>query len=213
MTSKVLRLTRKKNRLWRHGANDLSFQHANKELKYAVRRAKRNYERKIARLSKHESKIFYGYLNSKLKSRSGIGPLEVNGTKITEPVHLANELNSYFSSVYATSPYTRIPIPKEDNVVPFEPFQMHEVYECLCNVDKNSSPGPDGITNYFLFNAKDILCAPLTELINQSYESGDIPSTQREIGRRVCFQSVAKFRQKEFGNRLHGGNVPCHLSV
>ena len=75
MNKKIMRLIRKKRRVWRFYSTDprcardfASFQAYNKiqkEVKKAVQQAKRKLERKLAKESKKNPKAFYSYLKKK----------------------------------------------------------------------------------------------------------------------------------------------------
>jgi hypothetical protein len=65
------------------------------------RKAKRNFERKLAKDIKVNPKSFYAYVRSKTKVRDAVGPL-VNSAGIKESDHeeMCNILNDYFGTVF-----------------------------------------------------------------------------------------------------------------
>ena len=66
-----------------------------------VRKAKRNFELKLAQNIKSDSKSFYEYVRSTQNVRDKVGPLEDNaGDMVTEGFLMAEELNMHFSSVF-----------------------------------------------------------------------------------------------------------------
>ena len=68
-----------------------------------LRKAKRNFEKKLARESKTNPKAFYKYCNFKSKKRSNLIRLYTDNTKkslATSELENANILNNYFGSVY-----------------------------------------------------------------------------------------------------------------
>ena len=59
---------------------------ANKRATKEVRRAKFNYEKKLANNVKYDAKSFYAYVRSRSKSRSGIGVLDRDdGVRVESP--------------------------------------------------------------------------------------------------------------------------------
>ena len=69
----------------------------------AVRSAKMSFERKIALESKSKVKSFWNYINSKLKTRSGIDTLErSDGTLASSEADKVEVLNKFFASVFTT---------------------------------------------------------------------------------------------------------------
>ena len=177
MSDKILRLIRKKKTFWKRGKDDLSFKQVQKELRYAIRRAKLEHEKKVSELSRKHSKLFYNYLNSRLKNKSTIGPLLSNNQSITDPLQQSMIFNDYFSSVYRKDPVSRdnVFLSHDNSDTPIQ-FNIAEVHDVLKQLNKDSAPGPDGVSNTYLFNAKDYLCLPLQLLFNASLKTSQLPS-------------------------------------
>ena len=69
---------RKKRRLWatyKKTKEYLAYKRIEKETKRLVRRAKNQFEKKLAREAKKKPKMFYSYLRSKNANKSSVGPL------------------------------------------------------------------------------------------------------------------------------------------
>ena len=78
-----------------------------------VRKAKRNFEHKLAQNIKSDSKSFYAYVRSKQNARDKVGPLEDNaGYIIIEGCLMAEELNVHFSSVFTREDTSSLPVPE-----------------------------------------------------------------------------------------------------
>ena len=80
-------MLRKKHRLWQrwkeHSDDNLELKYkkqANKAAK-AVRLAKRDFERKVAKNIKTDSKSFFSYVRSKTRIKSAVGPLTDDNDK------------------------------------------------------------------------------------------------------------------------------------
>ena len=83
---------------------------ANKRAAKEVRRAKFNYEKKLADNVKYDAKSFYAYVRSRRKSRSGIGVLcRDDGVRVEPPEEVAKEFNEYFSLVFSLEDMTSFP--------------------------------------------------------------------------------------------------------
>ena len=66
-----------------------------------IRESKRSYEKKLACNIKNDSKNFYAYVRSKQNVQDKVGPLEDSaGNIISQGFLMAEDLNSYFSSVF-----------------------------------------------------------------------------------------------------------------
>ena len=74
-----------------------------------VKKAKGDFEIKLAAEIKRDSKPFFSYTRSKLRTKEQIGPLrDMNGNLIDEPKLMAMLLNEFFSSVFTTEDQTNI---------------------------------------------------------------------------------------------------------
>ena len=82
MNRNMLRMIRKKRRLWkwycqtRDYAELRAYKKVEQEVQLVVRRAKRDLERKLAKNARKNPKAFYAYLNNTAKSRPSIIPLK-----------------------------------------------------------------------------------------------------------------------------------------
>ena len=83
-------------RVYKHTGKDKDYEVYKEALNAAtneVRKAKRNFEHKLAQNIKSDSKSFYAYVRSKQNVRDKVGPLEDNaGNIITEGCLMAEEL-------------------------------------------------------------------------------------------------------------------------
>jgi len=84
----------------RDGQDYLNYAKARNSAKAEARKAVREYEHEIAKQSKRNPKSFFRYVNSKLKTRSGLTDLKSDdGGIISEDDKKASAFNSFFSSV------------------------------------------------------------------------------------------------------------------
>ena len=65
-----------------------------------MRLAKRNFERKLAKDAKKNSKAFYGYLKKKTGNKVTVGPLKEDGKLVTDDKLMVDKLNLFFCSVF-----------------------------------------------------------------------------------------------------------------
>ena len=107
LDNKTLRKIKKKHKLFqrylltKEGTDYLKFIQARKKCKRAIKTAKREYERKVAKHSKSNPRQFWRYVNEKLKVNSGISPLDKeDGSKATEDKDKASILNKYLNGVF-----------------------------------------------------------------------------------------------------------------
>ena len=119
LSKEAFRKMRYKQNMWRvykHTGKDEDYEVYKEALNAAtneVRKAKRNFEHKLAQNIKSESKSFYAYVRSKQNVRDKVGPLEDNaGNIITEGCLMAEELNVHFSSVFTREDTSSLPVPE-----------------------------------------------------------------------------------------------------
>ena len=82
-------------------------------MKNIIRNAKRGLEKKLANEKYHNSKPFNSYIKKKTTTRTTIGPItNKQGNTVSEETEMAEELNSYFASVFTTEELSNIPVPQ-----------------------------------------------------------------------------------------------------
>ena len=116
MNRKARKAIRKKTKTWkkyRQTGNAVDHEQYRKSLNKAtktVKKAKGDFEIKLAAEIKRDSKSFFSYARSKLRTKEQIGPLrDRNGKLVDEPKLMAMLLNEFFSSVFTTQDQTNIP--------------------------------------------------------------------------------------------------------
>ena len=123
MNRKAGKAIRKKTKTWkkyRQTGNAEYYEQYRKALNKAtktMRKAKGDFEIKLAAEIKRDSKSFFSYARSKLRTKEQIGPLrDMTGNLIDEPKLMAMLLNEFFSSVFTTEGQTNIPIRRTSRV-------------------------------------------------------------------------------------------------
>ena len=143
-----------------------------------VREAKRYFERRIAVEVKTNQKSFWNMVRDKYMTKPGITEIDYNGVRITEDADKAECLNQFFASVFTEENTSIIPkLANIDNITYLETLTVTEqkVKKLLAKLKTDKSPGPDGIHNKVIYEGREQLLYPLTELFRRSIETGDIP--------------------------------------
>ena len=136
-----------------------------------VRKAKRNFEHKLAQNIKSDSKSFYAYVRSKQNVRDKVGPLEDNaGNIITQGCLMAEELNVHFSSV----PETKFNGSEEEKLGQLI-VTPEVVTSKINNMKENKSPGVDGLSPKILKETAEQIGKPLAHVFNMSLQDGIVP--------------------------------------
>jgi len=112
MTTKAVKSVRRKHNLFRKYKDIFNPKYVNaaKEARAETKRAKKNFEKKLAENIKEDTKSFYAYVRSNNNIKCSTGPIvDEAGTLKTDPSDVAEELNNYFSSVFTKEDTTNLP--------------------------------------------------------------------------------------------------------
>ena len=186
MTRNVLRVVRKKRRLWKTytTTNDYAefqaYKHVENEVKKAVRNAKRKFERTLAKNAKKNPKGLFSYLKKKRNNKESVGPLkDSTGATVTDDSSMANVLNCFFSSVFTEEDLNNLPVPKKmyhgNNPLNRVEFSEELVKEKLVKLKLYSAPGPDGLWPRVIHNLADVLSIPLAIIYRKCLEEKTVP--------------------------------------
>ena len=146
---------------------------------FQVKTAKNDYERNIARQIKHNPKCFWKMLRDKTKVKQGIQSLITkDGDTVQDDRSKAELLNSFFVSVFTEEDKCDIPSMQDKPFQkPLEDIEINEtkVKKLLQKLKLNKSPGSDEINNKVLYEIKEEIVTPLTDLFRGSLDSGVLP--------------------------------------
>jgi hypothetical protein len=200
MQQNVLRVIRKKKRLWstyqksKDYEEYLAYKRVEREVRSLVKQAKRKFERKLAKEAKKKPKQFYAYLKSRTSNKQTIGPLKKGDQIISDNTKMATLLNDFFVSVFT----------KEDKCVPDAPnynlsSQLNEVVFPASDIETKISVlkpggafGPDKISTRVLKETGDILAYPLSILFTRSLIEGVVPEDWRRANVTPIFKKGSK---------------------
>jgi hypothetical protein len=189
MRRNVMRTVRKKRRLWKHycTTNDyqsyLAYKRVQKETTSIIRKAKRDFEKKLAADSKKNPKAFYRYMNSRCKVQSKVGPLkDENGNVQTDDNIQATILNDKFASCFTKEDMSSLPTPE----LKFDPSRgpplssikvdVKTVNDKMQALNPHKACGPDKIRARTLKELSAELSSPLTIIFNKCLTEGVVPS-------------------------------------
>ena len=207
MTKNVMRLIRKKRRMWKHYSSspttksDYSqfeaYKAVQKEVRNAVKNAKKNFEKKLAKDAKKKPKQFYSYIKKRNSNRVCVGPLKDDKNNlVTEDKEMTEILNSWYSSVFTREDCTNIPQaeqlhPSQESLTDIE-MTLTSVRKKLQNLKTSSAPGPDKISPRVLHDMANILSIPLTSIFNKCMSEGSVPGDWKLANITPIFKSKSK---------------------
>ena len=154
--------------------------------KNEVRKAKRNFEHKLAQHIKSDSKSFYAYVRSKQHVRDKVGPLVYAGHIITQGCLMAEELNVHFSSVFTREDTSSLPVPEtkfngsDEEKLGQLIVTTEVVASKFNNMKENKSPGVDGLSPKILKETVTQISKPLAHVFNMSLQEGIVPLEGKE---------------------------------
>ena len=121
---------------------------------------------------------FWKYIKAKRRDSSGISPLLVDGSIISDPQGKAAVLSDQFRSVFTLEDTSNVPNLDGNTFAPMSAISISSrgIQAQLDNLDPNKAQGPDKIAPFVLKNCAAEI-APMLEIIfNQSLNTGVLPS-------------------------------------
>jgi ribonuclease P/MRP protein subunit RPP40 len=174
----------------------LEYNRVRNQVRKLTRKARRNFEKGISSKSKSDPKLIWRYINSRSKTKSGIGdlckdPKDAKSEKTKDDEEKANILSAFFNSVYTVEPEEDIPTldiisPPEEISKPY--FTSTDVAKILKNLKPDKSPGMDKIQPGFMREIAESVATPLTLLFNQTIESGRVPTGWKQAQISAIFK-------------------------
>ena len=145
---------------------------------HEVRRSKRKYFNSLANDINHKPKLFWRFVNDKVRSsRPTVRVRDPAGNITTNPLDTANALNNYFGSVFQLEDTTSLPNPPARTAATLDrvTFSPVVVAKALRSLKRHSCPGQDGIPNLLLAKCSNALALPLSRLFTRSFERHVLP--------------------------------------
>ena len=180
--------------------------------KNACRWAEREYERNIAAEAKNSPKLFYSYVNSKMKVRESIGDLaDGDGNLVSDDEKKACILNNFFCSVFTKERLNDIPkceIRDKEVGLGEVSFTKDKVLKKLLNINPSKSSGPDGISAKLLKELAVELSGPIATLFQKSMDEGRLPSIWKKANVVPIYKNKG---DKKMPNNYRPVSLTCIL--
>jgi hypothetical protein len=202
MNAKALSAVKKKYKSWCRYTNTKQYGDykeycsARNKATTEVKRAKRDFEKQIAKEVKKNPKTFWKYVNSKMKTTTRVSDLEQeDGTLTTSDQEKANVLNGFFSSVFTDENKENIPEMEKKYVGPDQENIEVTKEEILKKIDKlkpTKAPGPDGLHPRVLKELRNTIVSPLYEIFVKSVKEGEVPAAWKKAHVTAIFKKGKK---------------------
>ena len=173
-----------------------AFKEARNKLRRLTRNLRIHHEQHIVSNIKRNPKSFWRYINSHMKSRSGIDSIRrPDGSTAIPDQEKAELLNSYFASIFTDDNLTSFPsiesevsVPKLEDII----ITTSIVFDELNKLKTDKSPGPEGWSLRIFKECSEHLSTPLSILFNKSFQSGVSSSEWR-----IAFVIFTPIHEKE----------------
>lgn len=188
-------------KLTKEGKEYVEYVKSRNSAKTEIRKAVKEYEQEIAKIAKKNPKAFYRHVNNKLKTRPGIGDLQMDdGSEVVDAQLKANVFNQYFSSVYTVEDLNSVPLyeAREGDKISSVEVTEEEVIKLLKNLQPDKSPGPDSIHPRILKECATQIAGPLTTLFHTSLREGKIPEAWKEANVSPIFKKGSRIKADNY---------------
>jgi len=207
MTNKALKCIERKGKVYRKYKDKVhpAVKAANKAVTREIKKAKQNFEKKLALNIKHDSKSFFAYVRSKSKSKVRAGSLiDDNDKLLTCDNDIADHFNQYFSSVFTSEDTSGETTFISDQLPPDHvsctdlQFSESTVLSGLSKLRSDKSMGPDGMAPRLLIEIKDLISYPLYILFRKSLDESVVPEDWKEAIVTPIFKQGSRNRAENY---------------
>ena len=193
MNQTALAKVKKKHQAWKRyletksGELYLEYTRARNQAKWETRKAKIAFEKMLAKNVKKNPKQFWGYVNSKRKTKVNIPDLDLKNEKgsprTRNDMEKAELLNQYFKKVFTNEDLTNVPNVERKIVdVLLEECEISQemVEKKLKALNQNKSPGPDNLHPRILKELSTELALPISIIFQKSVDTGKLPTPWKD---------------------------------
>jgi len=198
---KAVKTTKRKYKVYRKYKNSKhpACMRADKKAHKEIRRAKYNFERKLADNIKKDTKSIYAYVRSKAKAKINVGPLvNKDGEVISRAEDMIEEFNKFFISVFTNEGNESIPEaewmykrPRDEQLCDLEITEKR----VLCELDRlrdDKAADADDLVPRFLSKIKGGISYPLTLLFQRIMEDREVPDEWSEANVVPIFKNGSR---------------------
>ena len=169
------------------------YQRARNEYVRVRREEERNFEKDIVEKCKDEPKLFYRYINGKLKHKDNINKLKSGGRIYETAKEMSEIMNKSFKSVFTAETDFVAPAEMEimeglDDIK----VEKEEIKRLLEKLDGRKAMGPDEVSGWILRECKDQLVDPIWDIVKSSLQEGRVPREWKRANIVPIFKGGSK---------------------
>ena len=201
LTSPVIAKIRSKEKAWRRyrarktPRRRQEYIRARNIATAAVRRAKYEYEKKVALDAKTDCKRFWSYTRSKTKVKEEVKRVRKEDGNLTiDDKESAEVLNSAFNKVFVRETENEeLPsIDRNYNGTVISSIRLSRE-KLLKNLKVNKACGPDGISPFILNKCADVLCDPILDIFRSSLDGAELSNDWRLQNISAIFKKGSRY--------------------
>ena len=179
-----------------------------------MRRSKYDYEKNLATKIKTDSKLFWSYVRSKLKTKGKLGQLETENCTITNDSRKKAEvLNTYFASVFEIEGQGALPEFQDrefDETLTSIEISENLVAKSIDRLKPSKSQGPDDIHPKLIKECKTSIVTPLTIIFKKSLQESVLPDIWKEANVTSIYKKGDRTKPENY-RPISLTSVPCKL--
>ena len=181
-----------------------------------MRKQIRNFEADIANTSKHNCKVFWKYVNSKLKTKIKVPDLKTDQHNTTaSEQEKVNLLNDFFKSVFGEVDISEVlGSDAEWQFVGLQltdiQFTEEKVRNLLNNLNTSKAAGPDDIHPRILKELSNEIAYPILLIFRSSFSNSNIPELWRLANVSPIHKKGAK-NEKENYRPISLTSIVCRI--
>ena len=136
-----------------------------------------NFEKNVVGKVETDPKLFYRYVNGKMKIKDKIIRLRKGDETYDDVESICEVMNNSLHSVFITDEDFIEPelITDDDRKIDTITFQQEEVLKLMKGLDVRKAVGPDGISGWVLKECAEELVGPIYDIMKRSLEDGELP--------------------------------------
>ena len=214
---KIIKMKHNAYKRWlltKKGKDYERYKRKSNKVKSTLRKHVQTFEKKIAEQLKTNSKKYWKYAHSKLKSNTKVPDLKMeNGTYTETEQEKVDILNKFFSSIFTKEDKTSVPLIDKKfsgSVLMDMDITEQMVLETLQSLKPSKSPGPDGLHPKVLREIAAQIANPLSTMFRASLQTGLIPNTWK-LAHVTPIYKKGKKDQKENYRPISLTSVVCRI--
>ena len=179
-----------------------------------MRKSKYEYEKNLASKIKTDSKLFWSYVRTKLKTKGKLGQLKTEDGTITNDSQVKAEvLNTYFASVFVMEDQGALPEFDDrnyDEILSYTEITDSLVAKTIDRLKPSKSQGPDNIHPKLLKECKNSIVPPLTTIFRKSLQESVLPDVWKQANVTAIYKKGDRTKPENY-RPISLTSVPCKL--